>query len=111
MPSLNRYFSRAWQPTQNDLLGQHFGVAVAGYRYRFAKGGLLPSWVGFTVEYGNTAEDRSDVFGNGILNGSIYAAFDSPLGPIYLGYGKAEDRTGLVFLRMGALFGKTSLGR
>jgi NTE family protein len=96
---------------QNELLGQHFGVAVAGYRYLLDQGGLLPAWAGFTVEYGNATEDRDDIFGEGILNGSVYVAFDSPLGPIYLGYGKAEDRSGLLFLKMGALFGNASLSR
>ena len=96
---------------RNELLGEHFGLVLAGYRHDLGESSRLPGYVGMTLEYGSAAFRRSDVFGEGILNGSLYVAYDSPLGPIYLGYGKAEERGGLFFLRLGNIFNRSSLGR
>ncbi|MDX2416638.1 MAG: patatin-like phospholipase family protein [Xanthomonadales bacterium] len=95
----------------NSLVGPHFGYVLAGYRYQVAKSGLLPGYVGMTVEYGNATEDRSDIFSDGLLNGSAYFGYKTPLGPIYLGIGWSEDRSALFFLRFGTLLGGRSLGR
>lgn len=95
----------------NSLLGPHFGSALLGYRYQVAKSGLLPGYVGTTLEYGNATLDRSDIFSDGRLNGSVYFAYSTPLGPLYLGIGWSEDRSALYFLRFGTLLGSRSLGR
>jgi len=95
----------------NSLIGPHFGYVLAGYRYQVAKSGLLPGYLGMTVEYGNAAEDRSDIFSDGLLNGSAYFGYKTPLGPIYLGIGWSEDRSAIYFLRFGTLLGGRSLGR
>jgi outer membrane translocation and assembly module TamA len=95
----------------NSLIGQHYGSALLGYRYQMGKSGLLPGYAGMTVEYGNASDDRSDIFSDGLLNGSAYVAYSTPLGPIYLGIGWSEDRSALYFLRFGTLLGARSLGR
>ena len=95
----------------NSLLGPHYGSALLGYRYQVAKSGLLPGYVGTTLEYGNATDDRSDIFSDGLLNGSVYFAYSTPLGPLYLGIGWSEDRSALYFLRFGTLLGSRSLGR
>jgi len=94
-----------------ELNASNFGFVGAGYRYQVAKTGLWPGYAGMTIEYGNAADDRHDVFANGILNGSLYFAYDTPLGPLYLGYGWSEDRSGLLFLRLGAIFAGDNIGR
>jgi NTE family protein len=95
----------------NSLIGQHFGHVLAGYRYRVGKSGFLPGYAGMTLEYGNATEDRSDIFSEGLLNGSFYLAYSSPLGPVYLGIGWSEERSPIYFLRLGTVFGPRSLGR
>lgn len=95
----------------NSLIGKHFGSVLAGYRYQVAKSGLLPGYVGMTVEYGNATENRSDIFAEGLLNGSVYFGYKTPLGPVYLGIGWSEDRSALYFLRFGTLLGARTLGR
>ena len=95
----------------NSLVGQHYGMVLAGYRYQVGKNGLLPGYAGMTVEYGNATQDRSEIFSEGLLNGSFYLAYSSPLGPIYLGIGWSEQRSAIYFLRMGTVFGARSLGR
>jgi len=90
----------------NELNGQNFGLILAGYRYEAFKTGFLPAYIGGTLEYGNVAADRNDIFDEGILNGSIYLGYQSPIGPLYLGYGWAEGGRNLIFLKLGTVFGK-----
>ena len=95
----------------NSLVGPHFGMVLTGYRYQVAQGGFLPGYVGTTLEYGNTAHERENIFSDGLLNGSFYFAYKTPLGPVYLGIGWSEERTALYFLRFGTIFGARNLGR
>ncbi len=95
----------------NELVGQNYGMVGAGYRYRVLDEGFLPGYVGGTVEYGNATELKEDLFSDGTLNGSLYFAYDTPLGPLYAGWGWNAERRGLVFLRLGAIIGAESLGR
>ena len=115
-PSINSWFTgggflnmSGFEP--NSLIGQNFGHVLGGYRYQVGKSGFLPGYAGMTVEYGNVAQNRSDIFSEGLLNGSVYLAYSSPLGPVYLGLGWSEDRSPIYFLRMGTIFGPRSLGR
>lgn len=95
----------------DELVGQHFGFSMLGYRYRLNAEGLLPAYAGMTLEYGNAAQRRADIYRDGILNGSLYFGYDSPLGPLYLGFGWSEENSGLFFLRLGTLLGGESVGR
>jgi len=95
----------------NSLIGQHFGQVMAGYRYQVGKSGFLPGYVGMTLEYGNAVPKASEIFTEGILNGSVYLGYKTPLGPIYLGVGWSEQRRAIYFLRIGSVFGPRSLGR
>ena len=95
----------------NSLIGEHYGHALLGYRYQIGKSGFLPGYAGMTLEYGNASSDRSEIFSDGLLNGSFYMAYSSPLGPVYLGIGWSEERSAIYFLRLGTVFGPRSLGR
>jgi len=95
----------------NSLIGQHYGFVMAGYRYQVGKSGFMPGYAGMTLEYGNATQKRSEIFSDGLLNGSVYLAYSSPLGPIYVGVGWSEQRSAIYFLRMGTVFGPRSLGR
>lgn len=95
----------------NSLVGQHYGMVLAGYRYQIGKSGFLPGYAGMTIEYGNATQKRSEILSNGLLNGSVYLAYSSPLGPVYFGVGWSEQRSAIYFLRLGTIFGPRSLGR
>jgi NTE family protein len=95
----------------NELVGQHFGFSMLGYRYRLGEGGLLPAYVGGTLEYGGAAERSKDVYGEGDLTGSFYLGYNSPIGPLYLGYGWNREQSGVVFLRLGSILGGQSIGQ
>ncbi len=94
-----------------ELNGANFGMLLGGYRYQVHQSGILPGYVGGTLEYGNATADRDDLFSDAIWNGSLYLAYDTPLGPVYLGYGWNELHSGLLFLQLGAIIGDQSIGR
>ncbi len=96
---------------RDELIGANFGMSLLGYRYRLTQSGFLPGYVGMTVEYGGASDRASDVYSDGTLNGSVYFAYDTPLGPMYLGYGWNEAQSGLFFLRFGTILGDQNIGR
>jgi len=89
----------------NELTGQHYALLVAGYSYQLTEFFGRSALVGGTVEYGNAWERRQDMaFDDGILNASLYAGFDSWLGPMMFGVGWREDGDGVLFLEVGRPF-------
>jgi len=89
----------------NELTGQHYMLVVAGYSYQLAELLGRSAQVGGTLEYGNAWEDRDDIsFGDASLNASVYAGFDSWLGPMLFGIGWREHGDGVLFLDIGRPF-------
>jgi NTE family protein len=86
---------------QNQLSGQHSGVATAAVYRNFSGLKILPAFIGASIEYGNVWQRKSDIdLGHGLLNGSVFVGSDTPIGPLYVGLGLGEDghRTGFMFL-------------
>jgi len=89
----------------NQLYGQYGGLVRVGARYRISK---LPSLVGSGVFVGTTLETGNVWFAtesikpsNLIWAGSLYGAADTILGPVYLGWGIAEQGYNTFFLSLG----------
>ncbi len=95
----------------NQISGQHFGNLLISYRYEFGRTGILPAYIGATLEYGNAAENREDIFDEGLLNGNVYFGYRSPIGPLYWGYGRSENGQDRAFLRIGTVFGRSGVSR
>ena len=96
----------------NRVNGQNFGLVFGSYRWDLTGGGgLFPAYFGVSAEFGNAAEHQQDVFSNGIMNGSFYFGNRSPIGPLYWGIGFAEGGERVYFLRLGNVFGNTTIGR
>jgi NTE family protein len=96
----------------NQVNGQNFGLALVTYRYDLSgKGGLFPAYAGVSAEYGNAGAHHGDPFDNGIMNGSIFFGNRSPLGPLYWGFAFAEDGERAYFLRIGNVYGQSTIGR
>lgn len=104
-------FTRLSGFKENERSEQHFGMLFGSYRYRFSQSALLPAYVGTTLEYGNAVADRDDIFSDGIFHGSLYFGYRSPIGPVYIGYGFGESGRGNYFLRIGNVFGRSSISR
>ncbi len=104
---LNRLggFGRLSGLRTGQVSGQYAGLARVGTRFRVSK---LPSlvgsgiFVGATVEAGNVW-DRTRAIGLSSLiwAGSLYGAADTILGPVYLGWGVAEEGRNTFFFSLG----------
>lgn len=87
--------------TEAALLQLTYIRDVAGYR---AVGGL-PLFLGGAVETGNAWDDeidRSDV--DGITAGTLFAATETPLGPVFLGYAVNDEGADSAYLSLGRTF-------
>lgn len=90
---------------QDSISGQHSAVVTALYYRRFTGLKLLPWYVGGSLEYGNVWEDRDDMsFASAIAAGSIFLGADTPVGPLYIGYGHAEQGRNAGFMYLGKTF-------
>jgi NTE family protein len=93
----------------DELSGQAFGMALLGYRYKLFATGLLPPYVGMTLEYGTATTSADNILDEGLVNASAYMGFNSPLGPLYIGYGFGEGGHRAYFLRIGNILGSSSI--
>lgn len=92
--------------SQNQFSGRQMAFAMAQYQRRLSDTSVLPidlpTYLGASIEGGELWSDRSDVSSSEfITGGSIYLAVDSPLGPVYLAYGRSEDSRDALYLSLG----------
>lgn len=86
---------------EGALTGQQ--KAVVGTTY-YKRTEILPflSWyVGGSIEHGGVWEEKSEIFDGGITSGSIFVGAETPVGPLYMGYGHAESGVSTVFFSLG----------
>jgi NTE family protein len=89
----------------NQLTGQHMGLLSLTYQRRLYKSELFPVYTGGTLQMGNTWEDRSDISSDNLISsGTLYLGTDTPIGPVYIGYGQAEGGSKAIYLFVGQPF-------
>jgi NTE family protein len=88
-------FTRLSGLEQDELVGQHAGIVSALAYYRIADLTALSVYAGLSLEYGNVFQTRDEIaLDNGRAAGSVFLGLDTPIGPVYVAYGGAEnDRT------------------
>ncbi len=93
---------------ENELSGQHYGLVSFAYQRRLYRSQLVPVYAGAAIQFGNAWENKDDIgFGRDDLlsSGTLFLGTDTPIGPLYLGYGKAENRDdGAAYLYLGQPF-------
>jgi NTE family protein len=91
---------------RGEIAGPHAGLAKLVYRRQLGESsGLLdiPVYLGMSVEAGNVWQNRSDMsFDSMLMSGSVFAGFDTLIGPVYLAAGFAEHGNSNVYLFIGA---------
>jgi NTE family protein len=91
------------------LAGRYYGLGRLIYLHRLLELDLgaikSPIYLGGSLEYGGTWL-ASDAVGTGSaqLHGSLFVGIDSPLGPVYLGYGAGDGGTSSAYLFIGRAF-------
>jgi NTE family protein len=85
---------------QNELSGQNAGHLIGAYYRQIGKFDRLPIYAGITLEKGNAWQTRGErSFDNSLNAGSLWIGADTPVGPMYLSYGRAEgDRDSIYFV-------------
>jgi NTE family protein len=91
------------------LGGYHYGLGKLIYLYKLQdlpfKRGI---YLGGSLEYGNVWQERDDfAFEDMLFGGSAFVGIDTMVGPLYLGYGLAEENTedhGEIYLYLGQRF-------
>jgi NTE family protein len=93
----------------NSLFGPNYAIARAIYFRKIGRGGEgffeFPAYIGMSFEMGNTWQRRSDMnFGSARKDASLFLAFDTFLGPVYLGSGYDQGGTAGYYLFLGRTF-------
>jgi NTE family protein len=94
---------------RDALTGTQFGLARAIVFRRVSRGGTglfeFPAYLGFSVEAGDAWATRDEVELDAVkLGGSFFFAAESPLGPLYLAAGFAEEGERALYLLLGRTF-------
>jgi len=90
---------------ENQLSGQYAGLISLGYYRRITDIQFLQTYVGTSLEVGNVWQDSKNAsFGNTITAGSVFLGVDTPIGPLYLAYGRAEAGNYSFYLYLGPRF-------
>jgi len=81
----------------NELLGEKLALARLLYYYRLtnfhAAGFHFQLYAGASLEAGNVYAREESITGSSLLTAwSLFVGADTPLGPVFLGYGRSEDR-------------------
>ncbi|MGD8587502.1 MAG: patatin-like phospholipase family protein [Chromatiales bacterium] len=86
------------------LTGQQAGLASLIYMRRVVDVKLAKTYVGGSLEAGNVWQDSNDIsLNNLIYAGSAFVGVDTPIGPLYLGYGRSDTDEGSLYLYLGPL--------
>jgi NTE family protein len=92
-----------------SLFGPDYAIARAIYFRKIGRGGEgffeFPAYIGMSLEIGNTWQQRSDMsFGSARKDASLFVAFDTFLGPVYLGSGYDTAGHSAYYLFLGRTF-------
>ena len=91
---------------QNVASGKQMLFGMVQYQRRLTGQTLIPLsspvYVGASLEQGNLWESRSDISTGDLRGaGSIYLAVDSPVGPVYVAYGRSGNAQQSIYLSLG----------
>jgi NTE family protein len=92
-----------------SLFGPNYAIARAIYFRKIGRGGEgffeFPAYIGMSLEMGNTWQQRSQMnFGSTHKDASLFLAFDTFLGPVYLGSGYDTAGHSAYYLFLGRTF-------
>lgn len=91
------------------LVGNDLGFASITWLHRLTGQSIFPMdvpvYMGVSLEAGNVWPSHSEASIHDLIGaGSIFLGADSPLGGVYLGYGRAEQGQSSFYVKLGRLF-------
>ena len=91
--------------TDQQLSGQNAGLMELVYMRRLSNIQFFKTYAGASLELGNVWQKRHDIsFDNTIVAGSLFLGFDTPIGPLYVGYGRTDNNDQSVYIYLGPRF-------
>ena len=89
-----------------QLLGEDLQFGRVMYYHRIMQGSLLEgAYGGISLEVGRMGEPLVKSNSNDwIISNSLFIGTDSPIGPLYLGYGRADDGNSSLYFYLGRPF-------
>jgi NTE family protein len=91
--------------SHDQLTGPYATRIGASYYRRIGDLALFPAFAGVSLELGNVWQSRSEISAkSAILGGSLWAGVQTPVGPVYVGYGHAEGGAGAFYVYLGRVF-------
>lgn len=96
-------------PHDDALVGSSKAYVGLTYLRRLDQQSLLPVdlpvYAGIAFEAGNVWDRSADMSRHDLIySGTLLLAIDSPLGPVYLGYGRAEQGYSSYYIKLGRIF-------
>ncbi|WP_369668346.1 patatin-like phospholipase family protein [Thioalkalicoccus limnaeus] len=96
---------------QLELAGANMGLARTLYLRELGTG-FIRTYAGASLETGNVWAERSDIgFDSLRVGGSLFVGADTPIGPLYLGYGQADGGYDAIYLFLGRPWNTPTGGR
>jgi NTE family protein len=90
---------------RNQLSGQNAVRVGASYYRRIGDLALFPAFAGVSAELGNVWDQRSEIsLDDSIFGGSLWAGVSTPVGPIYVAWGRAEGGDQAFYVFLGRIF-------
>lgn len=90
---------------EDQLTGQHAGFATLIYMHRLYNVPYFKTFFGASLEHGNVWQNSDDIsFDDAIVAGSLFLGFDTPIGPLYLAYGRTDTDEQGVYIYLGPRF-------
>ena len=87
---------------ENQLSGQNAGLISLTYYRRINDIQLFKTYLGASLELGNVWQSSKDAsFNNTITAGSVFLGVDTPIGPLYLAYGRADNGQSSIYIYLG----------
>jgi len=87
---------------ENELSGQNVYLLRVAYQRKLSTRLGFPQYAGATLQYGDIVAERDDLsLENGIGSAAIWAGWETILGPIYVGYGAADNGSDSFYLNVG----------
>jgi NTE family protein len=85
-----------------QLTGQQAGLASVVFMRRIQKAQFLQSYIGASLELGGTWQSTSDVsYDSAIVAGSLFLGADTPIGPLYIAYGRTDRQNQSAYVYLG----------
>jgi len=89
--------------SERELSGQSAGLARLIYMRSVKEGRFFSGYLGASLEAGNAWQKKSDIFEDMIVGASAFIGFDTPIGPLYLGYGLTDHGDNSIYINLGPL--------